>query len=94
MPFVYERPLVDQAPPWYQVQAQHDVAHVKGVEEAVQLYLAAFWQQFIDKKGAARRTKWLYRFVVYLEAHDHSLHLIGLTYEELVRLQPLFQPQE
>lgn len=55
---------------------------VKDVEEAIELYLAAFREQFTGVHGAYRRRYALSRFLGYLRGQNHSLNLIDLKFED------------
>jgi hypothetical protein len=55
---------------------------VFAVEEAAELYLAAFRQQFPGPFAAKARVKQLSCFLAYLQTHHHSMQLIDLGLED------------
>jgi site-specific recombinase XerD len=55
---------------------------VETIEEAVQLYLEAFSQQFTGEHGVHKKRLFLGRFVTFLKSQGHSMKLADLTLED------------
>jgi hypothetical protein len=51
----YVCPQVDPVPPKFQVEPPTNVPRVRGIKEAVDLYLTAYWQQFPGPLAAKAR---------------------------------------
>jgi hypothetical protein len=78
----YECPHFDHVIRAHEVKAEIAAQLVETIEEAVELYLAAFRQQFTGQYQLRRRADRLSRFVTYLKEQNHSLRLVDLTYED------------
>lgn len=52
------------------------------VDEAIEAYLEAYQDEFVSQHGLMKRKRFLYRFLDYLKAQNHSLKLRDLTYED------------
>lgn len=79
LPFLYVAPQVDNVGPDRLVAPVDIPQQVESVEEAIDLYLAAFREQFMGVHGADRKRWALSRFLAYLQAQNHSLRLAELT---------------
>jgi hypothetical protein len=84
MPFTYTPLQIDAVPQSMQVQPTRTTrqVNVETIEEAVQLYLEAFGEQFTGEHGVHKKRLFLGRFVNFLIAQGHSMKLADLALED------------